>query len=607
MFSHADARPSLDHIVILVSHATLVGLPDRLKASFIVAPGGTHADGLTSNRLILFEDGVYIELIAFFDDIDPDRRKRHRWGQLKEGAVIDWAYTLRHESDFAAVQQRVDNAQAGFTYGDPVSGGRTKPDGTVLKWAVAVARNAQGNASGPGSLPFWCLDRTDRQLRVPYEKDHQQTQHPCGARGVSWLALSVPEQEVAALGRVYDAIHHQSSSASGSSQGWHFDVPARLLGVVVVLLGETVAQQRLRTGPSDIHLPIAGLRFWPASSYQAVTQLPAIYWPIHLRQPRSKLRKLLSTVVTPSKHSLLYCDRAPRPPHRRSPRAKRAEFEMPHDAADHDETSTNPGGDVEMAEETGAAEMEQTADGHELPFAGEDAIPPRVSFASYMSSPIVNLLVGQGENQTLLSVHQALLVKSPFFEACCQGFVDDGSPRQIELPDDDITAVGCFLEFLYTGEYFPKKIPGQRVLESDPSLPAVDDSGSHLLKHARLYTLAEKFGMSTLKSLASSKIHCVNSTAKGEIVYARYVYSHTRNEDTTVRAPIASFWATRSHTLRSEAEAEFKALCLEHPQFGYDVLSRVLDDKLRRERNEKMHPATHSGRKRARHSSGGTQ
>jgi hypothetical protein len=84
--------------------------------------------------------------------------------------------------------------------------------------------------------------------------------------------------------------------------------------------------------------------------------------------------------------------------------------------------------------------------------------------------------------------------------------------------------------------------------------------------------------------------------------------------------------ATRSHTLRAEAEDEFKALCLEFPQFGYDVLSeliptfscggclgmtltrsvaRVLDDKLKKERNEKMHPATGSGRKRARHSSGG--
>lgn len=148
--------------------------------------------------------------------------------------------------------------------------------------------------------------------------------------------------------------------------------------------------------------------------------------------------------------------------------------------------------------------------------------------------------------------------------------------RQIELVDYDIDAVGCFLEFLYTGEYFPKKLPGQRVLESDPTVPSVDDSGDQLLKHARVYTLAEKFGVSALKTLASSKIHCVNSTAKGEIAYARYVYQYTGKDDTAIRAPVASFWATRSHTLRAEAEEEFKSLCLEYPQFGYDVLSMLL-------------------------------
>jgi len=86
--------------------------------------------------------------------------------------------------------------------------------------------------------------------------------------------------------------------------------------------------------------------------------------------------------------------------------------------------------------------------------------------------------------------------------------------------------------------------------------------------------LAETLSLPGLKSLASSKIHSVNSTAKGEIAYARYVYAHTHKDDTTIRAPVANFWATRSHTLRAEAEDEFRSMCLEFPQFGYDVLSK---------------------------------
>lgn len=146
-------------------------------------------------------------------------------------------------------------------------------------------------------------------------------------------------------------------------------------------------------------------------------------------------------------------------------------------------------------------------------------------------------------------------------------------PRHIDLAEENIDGIGCFLEYLYTGDYFPRKLPGQRTLEPDPSVPSVDDDGAQLLRHARAYTLASKFGLPELRTLASGKIHCVNSTAKGEIEYARYVYGHTEAGDKGVRAPVAQFWATRSHVLRSEAEEEFRGLCLEFPQFGYDVLS----------------------------------
>ena len=167
--------------------------------------------------------------------------------------------------------------------------------------------------------------------------------------------------------------------------------------------------------------------------------------------------------------------------------------------------------------------------------------------------------------------------------------------------------MGCFLEYLYTGDYFPRKLAGHaHALEADAAMPAVDATGEQLLKHARVYTLADAFAMPELQTLAISKIHCVQSTAQGEIAYARYVYATTRIDDTTVRHPVAKFWATRSHTLRSEAEHEFQSLCLEYPQFAYDVLTRVLDEKLKREREPKMQPPSStpvSGRKRARQSS----
>ncbi|KAK3368722.1 hypothetical protein B0H63DRAFT_529088 [Podospora didyma] len=270
-----------------------------------------------------------------------------------------------------------------------------------------------------------------------------------------------------------------------------------------------------------------------------------------------------------------------------------------------DAAPVNSGADVEMIE--GAAEDDTAANGSELPFAeasAEDPPAPRITFLQYLTSPIVTLLVGSGDSETILAAHQGLLTQSPYFAEACAELLDDGSvSAPNRLPGEDSDAMGCFLEFLYTGDYFPKKIPGQRALEKDSSIPDVDTTGDQLLKHAKVYTLAEKFGLAHLKNLASSKIHLVNSTAKGEIAYARYVYEFIAKDDTSIRAPVANFWATRSHTLRSEAEDEFRSLCLEFPQFGYDLLTRVLDEKLKRERNEKLHPGPSSARKRPRHSS----
>lgn len=83
--------------------------------------------------------------------------------------------------------------------------------------------------------------------------------------------------------------------------------------------------------------------------------------------------------------------------------------------------------DVEMGDETpyekGPVEDAETSVIQQDPVA-----EARPSFIEYLSSPVVTLLVGQ-EAQTVLTAHQALLTKSPYFAQLCQSFVDDGSVR----------------------------------------------------------------------------------------------------------------------------------------------------------------------------------
>jgi len=155
------------------------------------------------------------------------------------------------------------------------------------------------------------------------------------------------------------------------------------------------------------------------------------------------------------------------------------------------------------------------------------------------------------------------------------------------------------LEYLYKGDYFPAL--ANQTLEYDPTVPQPDQDGVALLRHARVYTLAQRFQLPALCTLAHKKIHLTQSTAKGEIAYARFVYKETSPGDEPIRKPIAAFWATRSHVLRHEAEQEFKRMCLEFPQFGFDVLSLVLDAQEKRsQRQDAQSAGGASGRKRQR-------
>lgn len=220
---------------------------------------------------------------------------------------------------------------------------------------------------------------------------------------------------------------------------------------------------------------------------------------------------------------------------------------------------------------------------------GDTKSNPQINFLNYLRSPVVELVVGGGEGTddepTVLTAHQAILEQSPYLADKLKSLSDHDTPH-LEMPDESLDAVGCFLQYQYTGEYFPRRLPNlPDGLETDPSIPAVDETGEQLLKHARVYTLAKKLGLPGLRDLAHSKIHRINSTAVGEMAYARYVYANTPADDTIIRRPVAAFWATRSHILRHQAEEDFKNMCLEFPQFGFDVLSLVLDQREKRLRD----------------------
>jgi hypothetical protein len=66
-------------------------------------------------------------------------------------------------------------------------------------------------------------------------------------------------------------------------------------------------------------------------------------------------------------------------------------------------------------------------------------------------------------------------VQAPYFQAEVDRFIS-GSPRRIELPNDDIDACAAVLEYIYKGDYFPT-VSGN-TMEYDLAVPSPDDSSS---------------------------------------------------------------------------------------------------------------------------------
>ena len=169
---------SIDHIVILVRDLP-TAIADYAALGFTVTPGGAHTGGATHNALIPFDDGGYLELIAFTRDAPAHRWWRHV--AIGEG-LIDFALLPGDPAaDIAAAQGR------GLALAGPDAGGRTRPDGQEVRWLSGIPADP--------ALPFLCGDATPRALRVP-EGDARR--HANGAIGIDGITVAVADAEAAA-------------------------------------------------------------------------------------------------------------------------------------------------------------------------------------------------------------------------------------------------------------------------------------------------------------------------------------------------------------------------------------------------------------------------
>jgi len=163
----------LDHVVLVVLDLD-TAVAEHRERGFIVTPGGEHAGGLTHNALVGFQDGSYLELIAFHDVAAASGK--HSWAPVAERGG-GWA-------DFAVLSNDVaaDAAALGeLVARPPEDGGRTRPDGVAVSWRVARLEKP---------LPFLIEDLTARDLRVPHGA---AAMHANGTSGVASIVLGATD------------------------------------------------------------------------------------------------------------------------------------------------------------------------------------------------------------------------------------------------------------------------------------------------------------------------------------------------------------------------------------------------------------------------------
>ncbi len=165
-------------------------------------PGGRHPAWGSANALIGLADGVYLELIAFANRSSADERgAKEAWGKrlatngrsAVESRVLAWQGPSEGLVDFALLPEDMATdvkraRQGGLAIEGPFDGGRTRPDGQMVRWQLAIPETFD--------VPFVCGDVTDRSLRVP---GGEAVRHANGVVGVNRLVVAVADLEAAKL------------------------------------------------------------------------------------------------------------------------------------------------------------------------------------------------------------------------------------------------------------------------------------------------------------------------------------------------------------------------------------------------------------------------
>ncbi|KAG6902672.1 hypothetical protein C0995_013364 [Termitomyces sp. Mi166 len=291
---------TLDHIVHLTPPGSVEETSQQFwELGFTVIPGGTHADGLTANALVVLADGVYLELISFTHPVSyypsgsPGRvaRESHRWASKSSG-WIDFAFLgngLQTGTNCISniINDRGKQEGSNVDYNPEVPGGRKRPDGKVLNWVISSP-----GSGVRGALPFFCGDVTPREWRVPSDPP-PNIEHLSTAKGISHiLVLTSPETFPSLTQQLTTVIGTPAISSTSREAIWQLEAVHKKRGGPKLILrtarteGETSFVQEVGTGIFEVAFSTEGKEGNTTSPYGRIA------WTIKSARVRSLLNPI---------------------------------------------------------------------------------------------------------------------------------------------------------------------------------------------------------------------------------------------------------------------------------------------------------------------------
>lgn len=190
----------IDHVVMVVNDLD-EATRSFSERGFNVIEGGEHSFRKSRNVLITFQDGSYVEIIAFLEDGPKD----DPWWQLlqKGEGWVDWC--LYTDSINPLLARNIPGAKG------PVDGGRITPDGDRIEW-----RTVRIPVHESVKLPFVIEDVTERSLRIP---GGEAAVHPNGVVGIHRVTTAVNDLDDAST-RLAELLGRNVESESGNSRSF---------------------------------------------------------------------------------------------------------------------------------------------------------------------------------------------------------------------------------------------------------------------------------------------------------------------------------------------------------------------------------------------------